>query len=126
MRASSARTMSETRWLRRDSFFMRARTSISDVNELVAIGEQLAVQILLHEAKDVLEERIERLLVGADRRHPQLRPLQQVLVADLRRRDPELVANAGLEALDDHALFLQAAAAWEVDVENGVGEDHGA
>ena len=68
------------------------------MDELVLVSQQLAIQILLHEAQDVLEKGVQWLLVGTDGRHPELRPLQEILVAHLGRGDLELVADPGLEA----------------------------
>jgi hypothetical protein len=94
------------------------------MDEFVSIREQLAVQILFHEAEDALEQRIERLLIGADRGDAELGALQKVLAPYLRSGDLELVADPALQTLDDHPLLFQPAAARKVDVEDGVGENH--
>ena len=58
-------------------------------------------------------------------------PIAEVLtanpgpVADFRGGDFELVADPALQALDDHALLLQAAAARKVQIEKRVRDHHG-
>ena len=94
------------------------------MDELVAILEDLAVEVRLDERQDVLEQRVERRLVRSDRRHTEGRPLEKILVPDLGRGDFELVADPGLQALDDHPFLFQAATARQVKIKHGVGEDH--
>src|SRR5262245_36257048 len=98
--------------------------SVSDVDELVAVIEDLAVEVRLDECEDVLEQRVERRLVGPNRRDAEGGPLEQVVIPDLGCRDFEVVADPGLEALDDHPFFLEPPAARKVQVEKGVSENH--
>jgi hypothetical protein len=94
------------------------------MEELILIVQDLPVEVLLDEAENVLEQGVEGRLVGADGRDRELRPLQEILIADLRRGDLELVPDSALEALHDHPLLFEAPAAGEVEIEDGVGEDH--
>lgn len=94
------------------------------MNELVPVVEQLTVEVVLDETEDLLQERIQGDLVGADYGHRELRPLEQVLRSDFRGRDLELVSDPRFQTADDHPLLLQAATAGQMEVEDGVGENH--
>jgi hypothetical protein len=93
------------------------------MDELVLVVEDRAVEVHLHEGEDLLQDRVERRLVRADDRDRELGPLVAVLVRGLGARNLELVADAALQAPENHALLLQPAAAGKVQVEDGVGED---
>ena len=95
------------------------------MDELVAVVEQFAIEILLHERQYVLEELVERDLVGTDGSNGELGPREQVLGAYFRRGNFELVSEPRLQAPDDHSLLLEAPAPRQVKVEQGVGDNHG-
>src|SRR5262249_21647419 len=96
----------------------------ADVDELISVVEELTVQVLFDESEDVLQQGVQGLLVRTDGRHSDLRTLKQILIADFRRRDLELVADAALQTLDDHPLLFQPAAARQVQVEDPVRNHH--
>ena len=121
IRASSARTRSATRWLRRDCFFISL--SHTWMNSL-RYSSSSPSRFSSTKRRTCWSSASSGCLVGADRGDPELRPLQEVLVSHLGRGDLELVADPALEALDDHPLFFQPPASRKVDVEDGVGEDH--
>lgn len=95
------------------------------MDEFILVIQQFAVEVLLDESQDLLQQRVQGHLIRSDRGNRELRPFAQVLRTDFRRRDLELVSKARLQAADDHPLLLQASAAGQMEVEDGVGENHG-
>ncbi len=93
------------------------------MDELVSVIQQLAIEVLLDEIQHLLQQRVERYLVRSDRGDRQLGSFQEILRSDLGSGNLELVSEATLQTPDDHPLFLQAAAAGQVKVEDGVGEN---
>jgi len=93
------------------------------MDELVSVIQQLAIEVLLDEIQHLLQQRVERHLVRSDRGDRQLGSFQEILRSDLGSGNLELVSEATLQTPDDHPLFLQAAAAGQVKVEDGVGEN---
>src|SRR5262245_9215325 len=94
------------------------------MDELVAVVEELAVQVFFDEAEHTLEKRVEGLLVRPDRGDADLRTLEQVLITDFGGGNVELVPDAALQALDDHPLLFQAAAPGQMQVEDRVRNHH--
>src|SRR5215472_13072584 len=92
--------------------------------ELILVLEQFAVQVLLHEREHPLQQRVERRLIGADRGDAELGALKQILVADLGARHFKFRADPCLEAPDDHPLFLEAATARQMEIEDRISDDH--
>src|SRR5262249_5216939 len=101
------------------------RPSSSHMNELILVFQKLPVQIFLHERQHPLQESVQRRLRGADRGDSESRPLQQVPVPDPGARHFQFGTNPRLETSHDHPLFLQAAASRQMEVEDGVSNDHG-
>jgi hypothetical protein len=97
---------------------------VSEVEELIVVLEDLAVQVLFHETQDALEQGVEGRLVGSYDGGGELGPLEEVLAADLGAGDLEFLADAALETAKDHPLLLQAPAARQVDVEDSIGDHH--
>src|SRR5215471_12441203 len=94
------------------------------MDELILVMEQLAVEVALDEPEDSLQEGVQGLLIRSHHADAQLSALQQVLIPDFGHRDLEVVADPGLQALHDHALLFQSAATRQVQVEEGVSDDH--
>src|ERR1700682_825165 len=94
------------------------------MDELIPVFEDLAVEVRLDKPEHVLEQSVERRLIGSHGRDAELAPLQEVLTAHLGRGNLELVPDPGLQTLDDHALLFEAATGGQSEVESGVGEDH--
>lgn len=68
----------------------------------------------LHEGQDVGQHLVAVRALGADARDPQVGQLPPVALADLGRRDLELLSDAPQQTADYLALGLERTTIWEV------------